>query len=71
MSCQDCEEVQNSDLTAFYRWKNANIEINGCRKHLREIFDVLSEAQHGSSLTLCPHCNCMTKNVCGKCKEEK
>lgn len=30
---------------AFYRWKNANIEVNGCDEHLREVFDALNEVQ--------------------------
>lgn len=45
MSCQDCEELQNSELTTYYRWKNANIEIRGCKVHLLEIFDALNAAQ--------------------------
>ena len=44
MSCEDCETSPISG--AFYRWKNANVEIIGCKKHLLEIFDALSEAQH-------------------------
>ena len=45
MSCQDCEKVQKSNMTSFYRWKNANIEIRGCAKHVREVFDQLNKAQ--------------------------
>lgn len=58
MGCRDCEQAQNQgefagDLVvraddsglAYYRWKNANIAMQGCDKHLREIFDVLTEYQ--------------------------
>lgn len=47
MSCRDCEERQddpNSGI-AYYRWTNANVAMIGCDKHLREIFDTLSDAQ--------------------------
>lgn len=37
-------------MSAYYRWKNANIEMRGCDKHLREVFDALSEAQKQSNL---------------------
>ena len=43
MSCEACEE--NPTLGAFYRWKNANIEIIACREHWLEISEALSEAQ--------------------------
>ena len=45
MSCEKCEEMQNGNSSAFYRWKNANIEVRGCEEHLREIFDVLNDYQ--------------------------
>ncbi|KKN24670.1 hypothetical protein LCGC14_0892480 [marine sediment metagenome] len=46
MACKNCEKVQATlDNTAFYRWKNADVEIRACQKHLAEIFDVLSDAQ--------------------------
>lgn len=47
MSCEECEKIQNSNLTSFYRWKTANIEIRGCDKHLKEIFEVLNKFQKG------------------------
>lgn len=50
MSCEDCEKFQEGNLTSYYRWKNANIEIRGCEKHLREIFDTLNEAQRKAKL---------------------
>lgn len=45
MSCIKCDEFQDVGARCFYRWKNANIEINGCKEHLLEIFQVLNEAQ--------------------------
>lgn len=45
MSCNDCEDFQEEGNRAFYRWGKANIEINGCKKHLLEIFEVLSKDQ--------------------------
>jgi hypothetical protein len=50
MSCEECEKIQASDKSAFYRWRTANIEIRGCVKHLREIFGVLSFFQKASRL---------------------
>lgn len=44
MSCIKCQEAQESDLSAFYRWKNANIEFRGCDEHLKEIFGMLGKA---------------------------
>lgn len=43
MSCQDCETFQNNGAVAYYRWKNTNIGISGCTKHVKEIMDVLNE----------------------------
>lgn len=48
MSCDKCEAAQNEETNhgvAYYRWKNANIEMTGCDEHLREIFDALTKAQ--------------------------
>jgi len=45
MSCEACEEAQEKPMSAYFRWKNANIEIRGCDEHLREIFDALSKIQ--------------------------
>ena len=45
MSCIDCEKWQDSEKTTFYRWKNANIEMRACDKHLREIFNALDKIQ--------------------------
>lgn len=45
MSCNDCEKFQESTMTSYYRWKNANIEVRACRKHLKEVFEALNDAQ--------------------------
>ena len=45
MSCEACTEKQNTDKSAFYRWKNANIEVRGCEEHLLEVFAALNAAQ--------------------------
>lgn len=58
MSCQNFTKTQDGILegsgevvrlrssgVAYYRWKNANIEINGCDEHLLEIFAILNKAQ--------------------------
>lgn len=46
MSCNACDLIQDEgDTKAYYRWKNANIEMNGCDEHLREVFDALNEVQ--------------------------
>ena len=58
MSCKDCEKEQDqSDFfsspprKAFYRWKNANIEVRCCNKHLLEVFCALNEIQKLEDLT--------------------
>ncbi len=63
MSCKLCDECQDGNYrnqpqslvvrvkeggVAFYRWKNANIEMNGCDFHLREVFDALNSIQFGN-----------------------
>lgn len=45
MSCQECNEFQDSDKTSFYRWKHSNIEVRACEEHLREVFEALNKAQ--------------------------
>ncbi len=60
MSCENCNNCQDGNYeesangsvvrikstgAAYYRWKNANIEMNGCDEHLKEIFDVLNTCQ--------------------------
>lgn len=43
MSCSECEN--NPVRGAFYRWKNANVEIIACKQHWLEIREVLTKAQ--------------------------
>ncbi len=40
MSCRDCE--QKPLQRAFIRWKNANIEIIGCRQHVKEVMEKIN-----------------------------
>jgi hypothetical protein len=44
MSCEDCEMAQEQDIVTYFRWKNSNLELRGCRKHLNEVFEVLKKA---------------------------
>ena len=43
MSCSKCEKEPIKG--AYYRWRNANIEIVACKRHWFEIREVLNEAQ--------------------------
>ncbi len=60
MSCKNCNDSQDGNYEAsadgsvvrlknggkaYYRWGNTNIEMNGCDKHLREVFDALNMVQ--------------------------
>ena len=41
-----CEKCNNEPIRgAYYRWKNANVEIIACEEHWREIREVLNKAQ--------------------------
>lgn len=44
MSCKHCEEAQAGPAEYFYRWRNANILIKGCKEHVREVIFALREA---------------------------
>jgi len=53
MSCEHCENHQEkTSLSAYYRWKKANVELRGCDEHLREIFDVLNKHQFNEPKTV-------------------
>ena len=41
MSCKDCEAAREIDVKVYFRWRNANILIGGCNKHMEEVLDVL------------------------------
>ena len=44
MSCEKCEKAQEEATGAYYyRWKNANIAIIGCREHVGEMINYLNE----------------------------
>ena len=45
MSCEKCNEAQDTLGKAYFRWGNANIELNGCDEHLGEIFFLLNLIQ--------------------------
>ena len=52
MSCKNCDEKQESNGSkAYYRWKDANIEMDGCDVHLREVFDALNKVQSDTPTT--------------------
>lgn len=45
MSCQQCDERQDSGEKIYYRWGKANVEINACDEHFKEIREVLNDHQ--------------------------
>jgi len=45
MSCKECDE--NPITGAYYRWRNANIEIVGCRQHVKEVMETLNSIRAG------------------------
>jgi len=45
MGCEECEKFQKTNKTAYVRWKNANIEVRACEKHLRELFELIKTEQ--------------------------
>lgn len=45
MGCKDCDEAQESNSVYYYRWKNANIELSGCKNHIKEIFKKLNNQE--------------------------
>ncbi len=46
MSCNDCRNAQNEGMVAPYRFGIANIDVSGCNKHVKEMFDILNRAQN-------------------------
>jgi hypothetical protein len=44
VSCKACEAFQRSAYTAFFRWRNATIEVRACDEHRAEVFDALRKA---------------------------
>jgi len=45
MSCKACRKAQEHLSAAYFRWGNANIELRGCDRHLREVINALRKAQ--------------------------
>lgn len=46
MSCKECGVAQDGPQGSYYfRWKNANIELRGCREHIQEVMDALRSVQ--------------------------
>ena len=46
MSCEQCEIEQDTREKEYYfRWKNANILLFGCTKHIKEIMDILRKVE--------------------------
>ncbi len=48
MSCSKCASAQSgvpNRGAAYYRWKNANIEVIACDEHLKQVFEALNSHQ--------------------------
>jgi hypothetical protein len=45
MGCPDCDRERNSNSSGifYYRFKNANIGVMGCRQHVKELFELLND----------------------------
>ena len=41
MGCKNCDKAQELNETYFFRWKNANVALLGCREHIKEIIEWL------------------------------
>lgn len=44
MSCEDCNQEQKAHTDEegrYYRWKNANLLIVGCEKHVSELINYI------------------------------
>jgi len=48
-------------------------EIGDRESKLKQILgmDKKKEEKEEENLTMCPHCGCMTKDICSKCKKAK
>ena len=47
MSCEECSKEQEDPNPKLYyfRWKNANILLLGCVKHITEVMDALRNSK--------------------------
>lgn len=43
MSCQKCDDFQETDRTYYFRWGTANIEVRACEFHVKQVFDCLKK----------------------------
>ena len=43
MSCEKCGKAQEKGRAAYFRWKNANIALLGCKEHLKEVIEWLNK----------------------------
>ncbi len=61
------------ELREFYhRETGINCEENvEYYEALSFFIDLAQKIKEDNTLSLCPKCYCMTKNICGKCKEIK
>lgn len=41
MSCKECDEAQDQDPAFYYRIENANVQVKGCDRHVKIMFDRL------------------------------
>jgi hypothetical protein len=42
MACEGCHQAQLESVAYPYRWKQATLQIVGCRAHVAEVMDVLN-----------------------------
>ena len=45
MSCEECskeQEIHTDSSGFYYRWKNANLLIVGCREHVSEFINYIN-----------------------------
>ena len=47
LGCVECEEAQSENAEYYFRWKNANIRLSGCAKHITEVMENLRRASAG------------------------
>jgi hypothetical protein len=45
VSCEACEQARLEPKFAHYHWRDADIEVRGCREHLVELFRALNDLQ--------------------------
>lgn len=46
MGCDACDKmISNPEGIYYYRFKNANIAVMGCREHITELFSLLNDIQ--------------------------